>query len=363
MGLKCGIVGLPNVGKSTLFNALTAAGAAADNYAFCTIEPNVGRAELADTRLPPLAATAKSAKIIPAAADFVDIAGLISGAAAGGGLGNRFLAHIRETDGIAHVVRCFDSGDIMHVNGKVSPADDIAVINTELALADLETAEKTLAKNAKIAKTGDKDARALCAVCEKLTAHLGAGNMARELMLDEKESALAATMFLLTAKPVIYAANVGENGFNNNPYLEAVMEIAKKEKAAVVPVCAQMEADLAGLAEAEKEELLKDYGQTQTGLSRLARAAFDMLGLATYFTAGEKETRAWTIRRGMSAPQAAGVIHTDFMRGFIRAEVCGWKDFVDLGGEAGARTAGKLRLEGKDYTVQDGDVMHFRFNV
>lgn len=363
MGLKCGIVGLPNVGKSTLFNALTAAKAAADNYAFCTIEPNIGSAPLADARLKPLAAAAKSAKIIPAAADFTDIAGLISGASQNAGLGNRFLAHIRETDGIAHVVRCFDSGGVVHVNGKVSPADDIAVINTELALADLETAEKTLAKNAKIAKTGDKTARAMCELCEKLTAHLGGGGMARAFSFNEKESALVADMFLLTMKPVIYAANVGEDGFNNNPHLDAVAKIAAEENAAAVPVCAQLEAELAGLSETEKEELLKDYGQTQTGLSRLARAAFDMLGLATYFTAGEKETRAWTFRRGMSAPQAAGVIHTDFMRGFIRAEVCNWEDFINCGGEAGVRAAGKLRLEGKEYIVQDGDVMHFRFNV
>ena len=363
MGLKCGIVGLPNAGKSTLFNALTAGNAAAENYAFCTIEPNTGAAPLDDPRLKPLAHAANSKKTVPAAANFTDIAGLIAGAAKGGGLGNRFLAHIRETDGIAHVVRCFDSGNITHVNGKVAPEDDIAVINTELALADMETAEKILAKNAKIAKSGDKNARALCEVCEKLIKHLGEGGMARRLALNENESALVKNMFLLTMKPVVYAANVGEDGFHNNPHLDAVRKTAEMENAAAVPVCAQMEADLAGLSETEKTELLKDYGLEQTGLSRMARAAFDMLGLATYFTAGEKETRAWTFRRGMSAPEAAGVIHTDFTRGFIRAEVCGWEDFVNCGGENGARAAGKLRSEGKDYAVQDGDVMHFRFNV
>ena len=363
MGIKCGIVGLPNVGKSTLFNALTAAGAAAENYAFCTIEPNTGRAELADTRLHQLAAVAQSAKIIPAAAEFVDIAGLIEGAAQNAGLGNRFLAHIRETDGIAHVTRCFDSSEVAHVNGKISPADDIVIINTELGLADLETVEKSLIKNRKIAKSGDIDARRICAVCDKLAAHLGDGEPARTIVLNDKEMIIADSLFLLTMKPVIYIANVNEDGFINNPHLEKVKAIAQAENAVVVPICAQMEADLAGLAESEKEELLKDIGITQTGLARLARAAFDMLGLATYFTAGEKESRAWTIKRGMTAPQAAGVIHTDFMRGFIRAEVCDWMDFVKLNGEAGARATGKLRVEGKEYIVQDGDVMHFRFNV
>lgn len=360
MGIKCGIVGLPNVGKSTLFNALTAAGAAAENYAFCTIEPNSGRAELADRRLDQLGACAKSARIVPAAAEFVDIAGLIAGAAQNAGLGNRFLAHIRETDGIAHVVRCFESGDIMHVSGKVSPADDIAVINTELELADLETVQKAREKNAKTARSGDADSRAMCAVCEKMADALDGGGIS-SLVLNEKESALADSLFLLSRKPVMFVANVGEDGFENNPLLDAVRAAAGDSP--VIPICAQMEADLAGLSESEKEELLQDAGRESTGLALMARAAFDMLGLATYFTAGEKEARAWTIRRGMTAPQAAGVIHTDFMRGFIRAEVCGWEDFVGLGGEAGARAAGKLRLEGKDYVVQDGDVVHFRFNV
>ncbi len=363
MGIKCGIVGLPNVGKSTLFNALTAAGAAAENYPFCTIEPNIGIAELADTRLQQLAEVAQSAKIIPAPVEFVDIAGLIEGAAQNAGLGNRFLAHIRETDGIAHVVRCFESGDVLHISEHPNPADDIAIINTELALADLDTVEKARSRNTKIARAGDAAARALSAVCDKLAAHLGEGNMARTLQLSAEEEELAKTLFLLTAKPAIYVANVGEDGFEHNPLLTAVQEIAATENAAVVPICAQMESDLAGLDESEKEELLSDIGQSQTGLARLAKAAFDMLGLATYFTAGPKEARAWTIRLGMNAAEAAGVIHTDFMRGFIRAEVCNWQDFVELGGESAARAAGKLRLEGKEYIAQDGDVMHFRFNV
>ena len=363
MSVKCGIVGLPNAGKSTLFNALTAGEAAAENYPFCTIEPNTGRAALDDPRLARLAEAARSATAIPAAAEFVDIAGLIAGAAQNAGLGNRFLSHIRETDGIAHVVRCFDSGGAAHVAGKVSPADDIAVINTELALADLETAEKALRKHAKSAKGGDAESRALCAACEKLAAHLGAGGMARDLQLDAKESAAADSLFLLTCKPVIYVANIGEDDSDDSPLVRAAAEIAEKENAPLVPICARAEADMAGLSEAEKEELLRDFGRTRTGLARLAQAAFAMLGLATYFTAGEKEARAWTFRRGMTAPQAAGVIHTDFMRGFIRAEVCDWRDFADLGGEAATRAAGKLRSEGKEYLVQDGDVMNFRFKV
>lgn len=363
MGIKCGIVGLPNVGKSTLFNALTAGGAVAENYPFCTIEPNAGRAELSDVRLTQIAEVANSAAVIPAAAEFVDIAGLIAGAAQNAGLGNKFLSHIRETDGTAHVVRCFESGDIVHVSGKVSPEDDIAVINTELALADLDSAERSLQKNAKVAKSGDKEARALCALCEKLIKHLGEGRPARLLQLEDKESALADSLFLLTRKPVIYVANAGEDGFADNPHVQKVAEIAKSENASMTAICAQTEADLAGLSEAEKTELLRDLGQTETGLSRLARAAFDALGLATYFTAGEKEARAWVFRRGMNAPEAAGVIHTDFTRGFIRAEVCDWRDFAELGGEAAVRSAGKLRSEGKEYQVQDGDVIHFRFHV
>lgn len=363
MGVKCGIVGLPNAGKSTLFNALTAGNAEAANYPFCTIDPNAGRAELSDPRLSQLAKIAHSAQTIPAAAEFVDIAGLIKGAAQNAGLGNRFLSHIRETDGIAHVVRCFASGEIAHVAGRVSPQDDIAVVNTELALADLETVEKTAQKHARTAKGGDAESRIIRAACEKLAECLGKGEMARDAELDEKESAAADAMFLLTRKPVIYVANIGENDSDDSPAVRAVAEIAEKENAPLLPICAQTEAEMAGLSESEKEELLRDFGRTQTGLSRLARAAFGMLGLATYFTAGEKEARAWTFRRGMTAPQAAGVIHTDFMRGFIRAEVCDWRDFVQLGGESAVRAAGKLRSEGKDYLVQDGDVIHFRFNV
>lgn len=363
MSVKCGIVGLPNAGKSTLFNALTAGGAAAENYPFCTIEPNTGRAELADPRLAQLAKAARSAVTIPAAAEFVDIAGLIEGAAQNAGLGNRFLAHIRETDGIAHVVRCFEDDDIVHVAGRVSPADDIAVINTELALADLETTEKAMHKYAKTAKTGDADSRIQLAACKKIAAFLGDGGMVRDLILDKKESAAADALFLLTRKPVTYIANIGEGDSADSPQVRAAAEVAKKDNAPLVTICAQTEADMAGLSEEEKEEMLRDFGQTQTGLARLARAAFEMLGLATYFTAGEKETRAWTFRRGMTAPEAAGVIHTDFMRGFIRAEVCDWHDFVELDGETAVRTAGKLRSEGKEYIVKDGDVMHFRFNV
>ena len=360
MALKCGIVGLPNVGKSTLFNALTESGAAAENYPFCTIEPNTGRAPLSDSRLAKVAAAAHSARIVPAAAEFVDIAGLIAGAAQNAGLGNRFLSHIRETNGIAHIVRCFEDGDITHVAGRVSPADDIAVVNTELALADLETTERTMQKNAKIAKSGDAESRVLLSACEKLAACLGAGESARNVLLDEKESAAADSLFLLTRKPVLYIANTDENDANDNPHVRAAADLAAAENAPFVVICAQTEADMAGLSESEKEEMLRDFGRTQTGLSLMARAAFDMLGLATYFTAGEKEARAWTFRRGMTAPQAAGVIHTDFMRGFIRAEICDWRDFVELGGEAATRTAGKLRAEGKEYPVQDGDVIHFR---
>ncbi|MDM5147990.1 redox-regulated ATPase YchF [Candidatus Persebacteraceae bacterium Df01] len=363
MGLKCGIVGLPNVGKSTLFNALTAGEAAAANYPFCTIEPNVGIAELADERLQQLAVTAKAQKTIPAVVEFVDIAGLVEGAAQNAGLGNRFLAHIREADGIAHVVRCFESDDITHVSGDVKPTDDISAINTELALADLDTVEKIRQKAVKNARLGDKDAAAMSVLCDRFVKHLDSGSMARTLTLNETEALLAQSLFLLTAKPIIYVANVNEDGFENNPRLQAVEELAQAEGASVIPICAQLEADTAGLSEDEKTELLQDYGLQKTALARLAQTAFDMLGLATYFTAGVKEARAWTIRRGMTAPEAAGVIHTDFMRGFIRAEVCGWEDFVNLNGEVGARAAGKMRLEGKEYVVQDGDVMNFRFNV
>ena len=363
MGLKCGIVGLPNVGKSTLFNALTTGNAAAANYPFCTIEPNTGVAELTDERLSQLAKTARAKKTVPAIMEFVDIAGLVEGAAQNAGLGNLFLAHIRETDGIAHLVRCFESDDITHVTGEAKPADDIATINTELALADLATTEKACNKAAKIARTGDKNAAGMAAVCDKLLAHLGAGKMARTLILDDKEQSFADSLFLLTAKPTLYIANVGEDGFNDNPLLAAAQSAAAVEGAPLVAVCAQLEADLSGMTESEKKEMLQEYGLQETALARLAHEAYNMLGLATYFTAGEKEARAWTIRRGMSAPEAAGVIHTDFMHGFIRAGVCGWRDFVALGGEAGARAAGKWRMEGKDYIMQEGDVVHFHFNA
>ena len=356
MGIKCGIVGLPNVGKSTLFNALTAANVAAENYAFCTIDPNNGAAPLADSRLVEISRVARAKKTIPAAAEFVDIAGLVAGASQNAGLGNRFLSHIRETDGIAHVVRCFNSGDVMHVG--TTPADDIATINTELMLADLQTAENALIKNRRLAKSGDETARKTVALCEKLSKHLGDGNMASTFPLTDAEPTYIEPLCLLTSKPMLYVANVDEDGFTNNPMLETIT--AAVAPAPVVPVCAKMEADLAGLSDLEKEEFLRDYGQTQTGLARLARAAFDMLGLATYFTAGEKEARAWTIRQGIAAPQAAGVIHTDFMHNFIRAETCDWHDFVELGGESAVRAAGKMRIEGKDYIVQDGDVIHFR---
>lgn len=363
MGIKCGIVGLPNVGKSTLFNALTSGAAATANYPFCTIDPNNGYAELNDFRLQKIAAIAQSKKIIPSAVEFVDIAGLIAGASQNAGLGNRFLAHIRQTDGIAHVVRCFDSPGITHVSDKINPADDISTINTELTLADLETVEKSLLKNNKLAKSGDSAAQKLCAVAQKLVAHLGQGNPARTIELTDSESSIADNFFLLTKKPLVYIANLDENNLTDNPHIKTVTQIAASENAPMVPICAQVEADLCNLTEKEKEEMLKDYGYRQTGLARLARATFDMLGLATYFTAGPQEARSWTIRKGMTAPQAAGVIHTDFMRGFIRAEVCTWEEYLEHGGEAPTRTAGKLRAEGKDYLVQDGDIIHFRFNT
>jgi GTP-binding protein YchF len=364
MSVKCGIVGLPNVGKSTLFNALTKAQIAAENYPFCTIEPNVGIVEVPDPRLGKLADIAKPQKVIPAVVEFVDIAGLVAGASKGEGLGNKFLANIRETDAIAHVVRCFEDPNVIHVANRIDPVADIETINTELALADLETVSKQLSKNTKLAKTGgDKEAQRLVAVLEKAEKALDEGRPARSVDWSKEELVVLKPLFLLTMKPTLYVANVAENGFKDNPLLAKVDAYAKKEGAPVVAICASLEAQIADMSDEDKKAFLADAGLTEPGLNRLARAAYMLLGLQTYFTAGEKEVRAWTVPQGATAPQAAGVIHTDFERGFIRAEVAAYDDFVACGGELGAKEAGKLRLEGKDYVVRDGDVMHFRFNV